>query len=76
LAIDESTLTGETKPVRKTSNMLERCDHPLQLNERKNLCFMGTLVSCGYGSGIAVNIGKQTEFGSVYQLMNDVRFFL
>ncbi|KAJ3371121.1 High affinity Ca2+/Mn2+ P-type ATPase-like protein [Allomyces arbusculus] len=72
LAVDESTLTGETKPVRKTTNVLARGHQELSLSERKNVCFMGTLIKEGHGLGVVIGTGKNTEFGAVFLLMREV----
>ena len=75
LRVDESPLTGETKPVRKTMSALERGVGPeLAVAERKNCAYMGTLVRSGYGVGVVVGTGKSTEFGAIFLLMKEVRF--
>ncbi|KAH8551635.1 PMR1-type calcium-transporting P-type ATPase [Umbelopsis sp. PMI_123] len=73
LEIDESNLTGETNPRRKhcepiTANSFAE----LALSERDNIGFMGTLVRNGHGSGIVVGTGKDTEFGKVFEMMQEV----
>ncbi|KAI9183152.1 High affinity Ca2+/Mn2+ P-type ATPase-like protein [Blastocladiella emersonii ATCC 22665] len=72
LQVDEATLTGETKPVRKTQMPLERAHKELAVSERKNVCYMGTLVKNGYGTGIVVGTAKSTEFGAIFLMMRDV----
>ncbi|KAF1942512.1 calcium-transporting P [Clathrospora elynae] len=37
----------------------------IRLNDQKNIAFMGTLVRSGYGQGIAVGTGGDTEFGAI-----------
>lgn len=71
LEIDESSLTGETKPLLKTTEMLEKLSG-MNLAERKNIAFMSTLVRNGYGSGIVIGTAKDTEFGSVFTMVNEV----
>ncbi|KAI8854534.1 PMR1-type calcium-transporting P-type ATPase [Chytridium lagenaria] len=58
LEIDESNLTGETKPVKKHVSKLDGLD--LALAERR------------HGSGVVIATGKKTEFGLVFQLMKEV----
>ncbi|KAI8069445.1 PMR1-type calcium-transporting P-type ATPase [Gongronella butleri] len=71
LEIDESNLTGENKPRRK--NMEAIVTHgELGLSERDNIAYMGTLVRNGHGTGIVVATGKATEFGHVFELMQEV----
>lgn len=76
LEIDESNLTGETEPVFKTTEVITNADVPFSglvpVTKRKNIAFMGTLVSGGKGSGIVVGTSKNTEFGAVFEMMKDV----
>ncbi|PNS20597.1 Calcium-transporting ATPase 1 [Sphaceloma murrayae] len=37
----------------------------LRLNDQTNIAFMGTLVRSGYGQGIVVGTGANTEFGAI-----------
>lgn len=80
LEVDESTLTGEIKPKRKTADVVP--PHPpseenaarsrTSINERDNIAFMGTLVRSGYGKGIVVGTGGQTEFGKIFGMVDEV----
>ncbi|BEI93292.1 uncharacterized protein CcaverHIS019_0509200 [Cutaneotrichosporon cavernicola] len=80
LEIDESALTGETRPARKNTEMCDRGEGEdthgegggKALGERHCMAFMGTLVRSGHGSGIIVGTGKDTEFGVVFSMMQDV----
>ncbi|KAI8144103.1 PMR1-type calcium-transporting P-type ATPase [Fennellomyces sp. T-0311] len=73
LEIDESNLTGENKPRRKHINAINANSYTeLALSDRDNIAFMGTLVRNGYGSGLIVATGKSTEFGHVFELMQQV----
>ncbi|GFZ46784.1 Calcium-transporting ATPase 1 [Saitozyma sp. JCM 24511] len=80
LEIDESALTGETRPARKNTVMCERGEGEdthgegggKALGERHCMAFMGTLVRSGNGSGIVVGTGKDTEFGVIFSMMQDV----
>lgn len=62
LYVDEATLTGETYPVRKSVTAV---DAETPLSQRKGVLWMGTHVVSGTGKALAVNTGKQTEFGKV-----------
>ncbi|KAF2878075.1 calcium-transporting P-type ATPase-like protein [Massariosphaeria phaeospora] len=37
----------------------------IRLNDQKNIAFMGTLVRSGYGQGLVVGTGGNTEFGAI-----------
>ncbi|KAG4105484.1 PMR1-type calcium-transporting P-type ATPase [Neocallimastix lanati (nom. inval.)] len=72
LEIDESSLTGETKPCLKNTEAISRDTPEINLAERKNIAFMGTLVRNGYGIGIVIGTGKNTEFGNIFTMVNEV----
>lgn len=44
----------------------------LRLNEQHNIAFMGTLVRSGYGHGVVIGTGGQTEFGAVSQSLQEI----
>jgi len=67
LKVDESMLTGESVPVLKDVKTLG----DLQTAERKNIAFMGTLVSYGRGKGIVVSTGMTTEIGKIAGLVQE-----
>nr|KAG5712236.1 hypothetical protein BaRGS_014586 [Batillaria attramentaria] len=68
LAIDESSFTGETKPVRKSADV-QQAQLSNGLTERKNVAFMGTLVRCGRGKGIVIGTGHDSQFGEIFKMM-------
>jgi Ca2+-transporting ATPase len=74
LEIDESNLTGETKPARKTVDKLEGFGqgHDPGISERTNTAFMGTLVRNGHGAGLVVATGQQSEFGVIFSMMQEI----
>jgi Ca2+-transporting ATPase len=69
LRIDESSLTGESVPVFKETGMIERAD--IALADRKNIVYMGTLVTGGLGSGIVVATGRFTEIGKLQAMIGE-----
>lgn len=71
LRINESHLTGESKPVSKDSDIIEK-DNPL-ISEKSNLAFMGTIVTNGIGKGVVVAIAKDAEIGKISKMMNEVK---
>lgn len=62
LYVDESALTGESRPLIKTDEMLEK-DVPLA--ERKNMLYSGTFVTAGSGKMIVTAVGESTEMGKI-----------
>jgi len=72
LEIDESSLTGETRPCLKNTEAISRDIPEVNLAERKNIAFMGTLVRNGYGMGVVIGTGKNTEFGTIFTMVNEV----
>ncbi|KAI8610043.1 PMR1-type calcium-transporting P-type ATPase [Chytriomyces sp. MP71] len=69
--VDESSLTGETRPVRKGIDALGGVVAP-PLAERANVAFMGTLLRSGNCSGVVIGTGRNTEFGHVFTMMKEV----
>jgi P-type Ca2+ transporter type 2C len=66
LQVNQSTLTGESNPVRKTKDAVLRGD--LTRAEIPNLIFAGTNVSEGNGKAAVIDIGMGTEFGKIAHL--------
>ena len=66
LKIDESILTGESISVKKRTEVFPS---NTILAERKNMAYGGTLVTNGYGIGIVVLTGDDTETGKISQTM-------
>jgi Ca2+-transporting ATPase len=44
----------------------------LRLNDQKNIAFMGTLVRSGYGQGLVVGTGGNTEFGAISASLQEI----
>jgi Ca2+-transporting ATPase len=72
LEVDESSLTGETAARKKRVDV---CAPGLPLADRTDMVYMGTLVRAGRGSGVVVATGKQTEFGAIFSMMEEVGCF-
>ncbi len=69
LRIDEAVLTGESVPVEKG---VEPVDRDAELGDRRSLAFSGTLVSYGRGKGVVVATGEETEIGKVSTMLSSV----
>ena len=73
LGCQEAALTGESVPIEKTTDPIEvDGGNPEQtpLGDRKNMCFSATLVAQGYGVGLVVATGDNTEIGTINSLVN------
>lgn len=71
LKIQESTLTGESDAVEKSVGALGGAD--LTLGDRKNMGYMGTLVTYGRGTGVVVETGMRTELGRIAEMIQTVK---
>jgi Ca2+-transporting ATPase len=71
LTVDESALTGESLPVRKTAAPLSNVDLPL--GDRINMVYMGTLVTGGQGLAVVVATGRLTELGQIQLLAGEAQ---
>jgi len=72
LTVDESTLTGESLPVVKTTDAILSA-REVPLADRKNMVYMGTLVTGGQGIAVVVATGHYTEIGKIQSLAGEVR---
>jgi P-type E1-E2 ATPase len=70
LRLDQSTLTGESRPVRKSSNAIE--SGSLLTAELPNLVFAGTTVASGTGKAVVFATGMSTQFGKIANLTQNV----
>ena len=63
LFISQSSLTGESEPVEKTSNVV-RVEQDT-ITEYPNIAFMGSNVISGSATGVIISVGDNTLFGSM-----------
>jgi len=68
IEIDESILTGESTPARKT---VEVQSETATVVERRNLIFAGTTVTQGRGRAVVFATGMQTEMGHIARLVTE-----
>lgn len=67
LQVDESSLTGESYPVNKTTDVIKEVGLPVA--ERKNVVFKNSLITHGRGKGIVVATALNTEVGRIALLL-------
>ena len=69
LQIEESSLTGESHAVTKTSDPID--DDKAALGDRINLAFLGTTITEGRGQLLVTDTGAKTEVGKIGQLIDE-----
>ncbi len=67
LQINESALTGESVPITKQSDPVEK---DAQLGDRKNMAYKGTSVTMGKGKAIVTATGMDTEIGGISEMVS------
>ena len=66
LQIEEAALTGESVPVEKSSEKILLGDaKDVPLGDRKNMCFMGSIVVYGRGQAVVTDTGMSTQMGMI-----------
>jgi len=69
LNVEESSLTGESTSVEKSTEPLEG---EVALGDRVNMLFSSTSIASGSGKGIVVKTAEQTEIGKINQSISEV----
>lgn len=71
LRTNQSTLTGESRPVNKTAEPVVQ--EKITYTELPNMVFAGTSVATGTGKAIVLSTGMQTEFGKIANLTQEMK---
>ncbi len=69
LSVDESSLTGESVSVEKSTGPL-KVPEPT-IHDMSNMAFMSTIVTRGSGEGIVTAIGPRTELGKIAKSLEE-----
>ncbi|KAL2616381.1 hypothetical protein AAZV13_08G123500 [Glycine max] len=64
LVVSQASLTGESWTTDKTAEIRE--DHSTPLLDLKNICFMGTSVVSGTGTGLVISTGSNTYMSTMF----------
>ena len=70
LRVEEAALTGESAPVEKEAEAVFEAEQALA--DRRNMVYMGTIVTYGHGLAAITEIGMQTELGQIATMIQTV----
>ncbi|MDO4797319.1 MAG: cation-translocating P-type ATPase [Coriobacteriales bacterium] len=67
MKVEEAALTGESVAVEKHADKLAIAagEDDIPLGDRKNMCYMGSVVVYGRGKAVVVGTGMDTEMGKI-----------
>lgn len=71
LQTNESSLTGESTSVIKTSEQIAESN--VAIGDRKNMVFAGSLITYGRAEVVVTNIGMGTELGKIANLLETAK---
>jgi len=71
LEVDESALTGESVPVPKDHEALPAAG--VLVGDRRNMLYMGTVLTRGRGLGVVVGTGTNSEIGKIARLIGEIQ---
>ena len=69
LKVEEAALTGESVPVDKNNEYIEKDDIPL--GDKKNCLFSSTYVTNGKAKAIVTSVGMATEIGKIASMLSE-----
>ncbi len=69
LRVNESSLTGESTPVEKSTDAIRSPDAAIA--DMKNMVFMGTAVVYGRGEAIVTGTGMNTQIGKIAEMVQE-----
>jgi len=70
LKVNEAILTGESMPADKSTEVLAES---VPVAERKNLVYMGTIVTYGRAEAVVISTGMSTEIGRIATALQEVK---
>ena len=71
LKAQEASLTGESVPVEKNTEVIQK--EKVGLGDRTNMLFSSSLITYGRGKGIVVETGMNTEVGKIAGMINETQ---
>lgn len=71
LAVDESSLTGESVPAEKDASA--SIDNEVPLGDRVNYVYSGCLVTAGNATAVVTATGMNTEMGKIARFLSDTQ---
>lgn len=70
LHVKESALTGESEPISKNEDAVQRMDIPL--GDRRNMVYRGTSIVSGNATAVVIGTGTKTEIGRISEQVEDI----